>query len=73
MEWEMAAMATATWKTGIDAAGDMPWGTHFCLFYETKEDLLDMSISYCKAGLESEEFFLWVVAEFTLPGDGGEA
>ncbi len=56
-------MASETRKTGIDAVGDMPWGTHFCLFYETKEDLLDMSISYCKAGLENEEFFLWVVAE----------
>jgi C4-dicarboxylate-specific signal transduction histidine kinase len=41
----------------------MPWGTHFCLFYDTKADLLDMLISYCKAGLESEEFCLWVVAE----------
>src|ERR1700740_2929843 len=50
-------------KTGIDVVGDMPWGTHFCLFYDTKEDLLDMTISYCKAGLESEEFCLWVVAE----------
>jgi C4-dicarboxylate-specific signal transduction histidine kinase len=36
---------------------------YFCLFYDTKEDLLDMLISYCKAGLESEEFCLWVVAE----------
>ena len=56
-------MATETRKTGIDAVGDMPWGTHFCLFYDTKEDLLDTLISYCKAGLESEEFCLWVVAE----------
>src|SRR5258707_11256937 len=50
-------------KTGIDVVGDMPWGTHFCLFYDTKEDRLDIVISYCKAGLESEEFCLWVVAE----------
>src|SRR6266480_6756195 len=50
-------------KTGIDVVGDMPWGTHFCLFYETKRDLLDTSISYCKTGLESEEFCLWVVAD----------
>jgi len=56
-------MASATRKTGIDVVGDMPWGTHFCLFYETKEDLLDTLISYCKSGLESEEFCLWVVAE----------
>ena len=56
-------MATEMQKTGIDVVGDMPWGTHFCLFYETKEDLLDTTISYCKAGLESGEFCLWVVAE----------
>ena len=56
-------MATETRKTGIDVVGDMPWGTHFCLFYETKEDLLDTLIAYCKSGLESEEFCLWVVAE----------
>ena len=56
-------MATEMRKSGMDVVGDMPWGTHFCLFYETKVDLLDTLISYCKAGLESEEFCLWVVAE----------
>jgi C4-dicarboxylate-specific signal transduction histidine kinase len=51
-------------KTGIDVLGDMvAWGAHFCLFYETKEDLLDTLVSYCKAGLESEEYCLWIVAE----------
>jgi signal transduction histidine kinase len=59
----MTAMATETRETGIDVVGGMPWGSHFCLFYETKEDLLDTLVSYCKAGLESEEFCLWVVAE----------
>jgi C4-dicarboxylate-specific signal transduction histidine kinase len=59
----MAAMATEIRKSGIDVVGDMPWGTHFCLFYETKADLLDTLISYCKTGLESDEFCLWVVAE----------
>ena len=56
-------MATEMRKTGIDVVGDMPWGTHICLFYETKEDLLDTLISYFKTGLESEELCLWVVAE----------
>src|SRR5882724_1547774 len=59
----MTTMASETRKSGIDVVGGMPWGTHFCLFYDTKEDLLDILISYCKAGLESEEFCLWVVAE----------
>jgi len=56
-------MNTEMRKTGIDVVGDMPWGTHFCLFYETTADLLETSVSYCKAGLESQEFCLWVVAE----------
>src|SRR5216683_7029940 len=57
-------MATETRGTGIDVVGDMvAWGAHFCLFYETKEDLLETLISYCKSGLESEEFCLWIVAE----------
>jgi len=57
-------MAFETPKIGIDVLGDMvAWGAHFCLFYETKEDLLDTVISYCKAGLESEEYCLWIVAE----------
>jgi C4-dicarboxylate-specific signal transduction histidine kinase len=50
-------------KTGVDVVGDMPWGTHFCLFYETTADLLETTVSYCKAGLQNQEFCLWVVAE----------
>src|SRR5882757_3974192 len=50
-------------KTGVEVVGDLPWGSHFCLFYETTADLLETSVSYCKAGLESQEFCLWVVAE----------
>jgi PAS domain S-box-containing protein len=56
-------MATEMRRTGIDVVGDVPWGTHFCLFYETRADLLETLVSYCKAGLESQEFCLWVVAE----------
>src|ERR1700751_3154581 len=57
-------MATETPRTGIDVVGDVAaWGAHFCLFYETKEDLLDTLISYCKSGLENEEYCLWIVAE----------
>src|SRR3979411_1247622 len=56
-------MTTEMRKTGVDVVGDMPWGTHFCLFYETTADLLETSVSYCKAGLENQEFCLWVVAE----------
>jgi signal transduction histidine kinase/PAS domain-containing protein len=56
-------MNTQMRKTGVDVVGDMPWGTHFCVFYETGADLLDTLVSYCKAGLENHEFCMWVVAE----------
>jgi C4-dicarboxylate-specific signal transduction histidine kinase len=56
------AMTAELRRTGVDVVGDMPWGTHFCLFYETKADLLEILVSYCKAGLQSQEFCLWVVA-----------
>jgi MEDS: MEthanogen/methylotroph, DcmR Sensory domain len=55
-------MTTEMRKTGVDVVGDMPWGTHFCLFYETTADLLETLVAYCKAGLQSREFCLWVVA-----------
>jgi PAS domain S-box-containing protein len=56
-------MSTAMRKTGVDVVGDVAWGTHFCLFYETRADLLETLVPYCKAGLENHEFCLWVVAE----------
>ena len=57
-------VATGMRKTGIDVVGDVSaWGAHFCLFYETKADLLDTLVSYCKSGLERDEYCLWIVAE----------
>lgn len=53
-------------KTGIDVLGNIPWGSHFCVFYETRKDLLDVLVPYFKAGLESNEFNLWVISSPTL-------
>jgi DNA-binding CsgD family transcriptional regulator len=50
-------------NTGIRVIGDMPWGAHICLFYETKEDLLDANADYIKAGLDSNEYCIWAVSE----------
>ena len=49
-------------KSGIDIIGDMPWGTHLCQFYHTKEDLVDIIVPYFKAGLENNEFCVWVTS-----------
>src|SRR5216684_1643802 len=51
---------------GIRVVGDIPWGSHFCCFYETKEDLLDTLVPYFKAGLENNEFCVWLVSNFEL-------
>jgi PAS domain S-box-containing protein len=50
-------------KSGIDVLGDIPWATHFCNFYETKQDLIDTLVPYFKAGLENNEFCLWIVSK----------
>ena len=55
-------------KTGIRILGDVPWGTHGCLFYETQRDLLEVLIPFIAAGLESNEACLWVLPEpFSFP------
>jgi len=50
-------------KYGIDIVGNVPWGTHFCQFYRTKKDLIDILVPYFKAGLENNEFCMWVTSE----------
>jgi len=48
---------------GIDLLGKMPWGTHICLFYETKKDLIEVLVPYLKAGLQNNEFCMWITCE----------
>jgi len=48
-------------KLGIDILGNTPWGSHFCQFYQTKEDLIDILVPYFKAGLENNE--MWITSE----------
>ena len=50
-------------KVGIDIVDEVPWGTHFCHFYKTNEDLIDILVPYFRAGLENNEFCIWVTSE----------
>jgi C4-dicarboxylate-specific signal transduction histidine kinase len=50
-------------NTGIGVVGDVPWGTHFFLFHETDDDLLDTVVPYFKAGLEGRELCIWVISD----------
>ncbi len=47
---------------GIDIIGKVPWGTHICQFYKTKEDLFDILVPYFKAGLQNNEFCIWITS-----------
>ncbi len=50
-------------ETGIDIVGDLPGGTHLCLFYQTTGDLIDIVVPYFKAGLRNNELCMWVTSE----------
>lgn len=50
-------------KSGVDIVGDVPWGTHFCQFYQTSQDLTDILVPYFKEGLENNEFCMWITSE----------
>jgi len=49
-------------NSGIQPLGDVPWGTHFCLFYDTDADLTEVSVSYLAAGIAQNELCFWLVA-----------
>jgi len=50
-------------NTGIRILGRVPWGTHFCQFYKTRRDLLDILVPYFKAGLENNEACMWICSD----------
>ncbi len=49
-------------RFGIDLVGAIPWGTHLCQFYETKEDLIDILVPYFAEGLRNNEFCMWITS-----------
>jgi signal transduction histidine kinase len=49
--------------SGIDVVGKVPWGTHFCQFYQGEKDLVDLLVPYFVAGLKNNEFCMWVTSE----------
>ena len=49
--------------SGIEVIGELPWGSHFCNFFESKEDLLQILVPYFKTGLINNEFCLWITSD----------
>jgi len=55
-------MAAALRRTGIPPVGDIPWGSHVCLFYQSPVNVLEMLVAYVHAGLEAHELCLLVTS-----------
>jgi PAS domain S-box-containing protein len=53
-------------RTGIDVLGDVPWGAHFSLFYQSNADLIATLVPYFAAGLEANELCVWAPSEPSL-------
>ncbi len=60
-------------KSGIALVGDIPWGSHFCQFYQTRKDMIDIVVPYFRAGLENNEFCVWVTSDFLTTDDALKA
>jgi DNA-binding CsgD family transcriptional regulator len=57
------AQVSSLRNTGIGVVGDAPWGTHICVFYQTRQDLLDTAVSFFEAGLHSNELCVWAISD----------
>jgi hypothetical protein len=47
-------------QSGIEVVGAVPWGTHFCQFYETRQDLVKRCALLSEPG--ANEFCMWVTS-----------
>ena len=45
---------------------DLPWGSHVCQFYNTREEQLELLVPYFKQGLERNEACAWLVGDLTI-------
>ncbi|WP_203456127.1 ATP-binding protein [Legionella sp. MW5194] len=46
--------------SGIPVVGKLPWGTHFCEFFDTFDDLTDILTPYFKTGLDNNDLCIWI-------------
>ena len=60
-------------SSGITLVGELPWGSHFCQFYTTQQDMTDIVMPYFRAGLESNELCIWVTSDFLTTEDALKA
>ena len=50
-------------RTGLLPLPLLPWGGHVCLFYKTRQDLLDVVRDFISTGLEDNECAVWAIPD----------
>lgn len=65
-------MPAALRSSGIPFMDEVPWGSHLCLFYETRDDLIDSASRYFAPGLDSGELCVWALPDHVSPARAQE-
>jgi hypothetical protein len=60
-------------RVGISSLGTVPWGDHSCVFFNSDEELFSLVVPYIKAGLEDNEFCMWITGEPVTEKEAFEA
>ena len=53
-------MASQNRQIGIPGIEPAPWGEHLCVFFQTRAELLQLVVPFLQAGLEDNEFCMWI-------------
>ncbi len=54
---------TPACDTGLPGIGKIPWGSHFCNFYDSRIDLAACVVPFVKAGLDNNEMAFWITSD----------
>jgi DNA-binding CsgD family transcriptional regulator len=65
-------MAAEQRVSGIPLLDDVPWGSHLCVFYDSISDLGEIAAAYFEAGLQHNEFCVWLVPQRLTLKQAGE-
>lgn len=60
-------------RIGIPGVEKSTWGDHLCVFFNSKDELLNLVVPYMKAGLEANEFCMWITGDPVKENEAFEA
>jgi hypothetical protein len=66
---DRAAPRSSLTECGLPGIRNIPYGTHMCHFYESREDLVSALVPYFTAGLRCNERCIWITAEPLVAAD----